>query len=237
METSENLNYGRHILEKFIANTPVKKVIDLGGGHGGDLSIVRQHHPDAELYAIESNVHYAHHLSSMNIHVHQLNLERSTLPFQNESFDLIIANQIFEHIKDIFWVLHEASRILKTGGIFYIGVPNLAALHNRILLSIGKQPSCIKSASAHVRGFTKPDLIDLLNTAWPNGYQLIQFSGSNFYPLPPMMAKIAASLFPTFAVTNFFIFKKTNNYHKQFIEFPVDLETNFYLGSKIHHEV
>lgn len=237
METNENLNYGRHILEEFIVNTPVKQVIDLGGGLGGDLSIVRKHHPDADLHAIESNVHYAHHLRSMNIQVHQLNLERSVLPFQNESFDLIIANQIFEHIKDIFWALHEASRILKTGGLFYIGIPNLAALHNRILLAIGKQPACIKNASAHVRGFTKADLINLLNTAWPHGYHLTQFHGSNFYPLPPMTAKIAASLFPMFAVTNFFIFKKINSYQKQFIEFPVDLETNFYLGNKVHHEV
>lgn len=65
----------------------------------------------------------------------QLNIERDPLPFADESVDIFMANQVLEHCKEIFWIFSEVSRCLKPGGCFIIGVPNLAALHNRLLLA------------------------------------------------------------------------------------------------------
>jgi SAM-dependent methyltransferase len=106
-----------------------------------------------------------------------------SFPFDDGSFDIIIANQILEHTIELFWIFHEITRVLKKGGgKLIIGVPNLASLHNRFLLSIGRQPTSIKSASAHIRGFTKPDMVCFVNTCWPGGYKLVKWGGSNFYP-------------------------------------------------------
>ena len=73
-----------------------------------------------------------------------------------------MANQILEHTKEIFWILDQVSTVLKEGGHFLLGVPNLASLHNRLLLAFGRQPSPIQNNSAHVRGYTKPDVLQLL---------------------------------------------------------------------------
>jgi hypothetical protein len=83
-----------------------------------------------------------------------------------------------------------------------------------------------------VRGFTRGDMIQLLDSPFPGGYKLVDFGGSNFYPFPPVLAQPLARLFPTMAWGIFFLFKKVKAYQGGYLKFPVDqkLETNFYLG-------
>ena len=231
-----NLNYGRHILERWIKPLNINAALDIGAGHGNDLQIVANNSPTAALAAVESNMHYANSLRSNGISVVECNLERSKLPYPDASFDLVIANQIFEHLKEIHWVLDQITRTLRVGGYFYLGVPNLASLHNRLLLLAGMQPTCIDNSSAHVRGFTKPDLIRMLQ-GWPKGYEMVSFAGSNFYPFPPPIARPLARAAPTFSATIFMLLRKNKSYNGEFLKTPEDMETNFFLGEKIHHVV
>jgi len=161
-----------------------------------------------------------------------LDIERGVFPFANESIDVVVANQILEHTKEIFWIFHEITRVLTVGGKLIIGVPNLASLHNRLLLLIGIQPTSIQNASAHVRGYTKYDLLRFLRNCFPDGYELKGFGGSNFYPFPPIIARPLARIFPNMAWGIFFMFEKQKPYQREFLDFPVTnrLETNFFLG-------
>ena len=180
-----SLNYGRHQIEKFFSE--IKKndfqiVLDIGAGHGDDLLIAKKNNEKAELHGIEIYEPYANELRRIGVTVHSLNIEKAKLPFSNQSVDVVIANQIMEHIKEVFWVLHEMSRTLKIGGNIMLGMPNLASFHNRLLLLFGEQPSTIQNNSAHVRGYTKKDILCLLNSCFPEGFELQLFGGSNFYP-------------------------------------------------------
>jgi SAM-dependent methyltransferase len=83
-----------------------------------------------------------------------VDLEAQPLPAARESYDIVICNQVFEHLKNIYQPITEIHRILKPGGIFVVSVPNMAALHNRILLGVGRQPSTTAIMGAHVRGYT-----------------------------------------------------------------------------------
>lgn len=229
-----SLNYGRHHIRRFCgAVNPVQKVLDLGAGHGDDLFLARQVHPRADLYAVEVYEPYAQELEAKSVTVLRLNIERDRLPFADEELDLIIANQVLEHTKELFWIFHEASRVLRIGGNFIVGVPNLAALHNRILLAMGRQPTPIKSNSAHVRGFTRQDLCAFVESVFPGGFALQQFGGSNFYPFPPAVAKPLATLLPNMAWGIFFRFEKKHAYAREFLDYPVSerLETNFFRGA------
>lgn len=232
-----SLNYGRHLISRFLSaanHKPMKVVLDIGAGWGSDLLLARTHNPAAELHAIEVYPEYQEGLKQKGISVHPLNIERDKFPFSDESIDVVIANQILEHVKEIFWIFHEATRVLRIGGSLIIGVPNLASLHNRLLLALGKQPTCIQNHSAHVRGYTKSDLLKFLNLCFPNGYDLVKFGGSNFYPFPPLIAKPLASLFPNMAWGIFLMFRKEQTYKNEFIIHPIahQLETNFYLGNE-----
>lgn len=230
-----SLNYGRHHIRRFLSSAePVRTVLDLGAGQGDDLQLSRIVHPGAARHAIEVCPGYALKLNEDGVSVHTGNIERDALPFADGSVDVVIANQVLEHVKEIFWIFHEISRVLPVGGNLIVGVPNLAALHNRILLAIGRQPTPLKNNSAHIRGFTKADLLQFLESCFPGGYRLMQFGGSNFYPFPPFVAKPLAHMFPTMAWGIFFLFEKKREYCKEFLEYPVRerLETNFYIGDE-----
>lgn len=215
------------------AAAPYNKVLDIGAGHGHDLLMARDVNPKAQLIGIEPYSPYVSELESKGIKVHSLNIERDRFPFSDGELDIVMANQILEHTKEVFWILDQISRSLRVGGHLLIGVPNLAALHNRILLALGIQPSPLKNNSAHVRGFTKGDMIRLLDSGYPGGYRLQGFGGSNFYPFPPLLARPLASSLPSMAWGIFFHFEKTKPYTGSYLKYPVDqqLETNFYVGT------
>ena len=231
----KSLNYGRPLIQGFLEKSmPTDAVVvDLGAGHGDDLELARRVSNSAKLCAVECWPPYVLELEARGVGVAPLNIERDKLPFENESVDVVIANQVLEHAKEIFWIFHEVSRVLKVGGVFIIGVPNLASLHNRLLLALGRQPTVIKNASAHVRGFTKQDLLNFANEPFHHGYEMIGYGGSNFYPFPPVVAKPLARIFPSMAWGLFMSLRKSRSYGGEYLKFPLEeqLETNFYLGS------
>jgi SAM-dependent methyltransferase len=228
-----SLNYGRRVVARFLAEAgPLANVLDLGAGWGDDLAAARRLHPGATLYGVETHAPAVLDLQSQGVHVLQCNLERDRLPLADASMDAVIQNQVLEHAKEVFWIIHEATRVLAVGGSMILGVPNLASLHNRVLLVAGRQPSVIKTLSAHVRGFTKPDLLGFLAGAFPGGFETADFAGSNFYPFPAPLARPLAALFPTLAWGMFFRLVKRRAYRGEFLDYLArnPLETNFYTG-------
>jgi SAM-dependent methyltransferase len=164
--------------------------------------------------------------------VHSINIERDAFPFADESMDVLMANQVLEHVKEIFWIFHQVSRSLRVGGHFVLGVPNLASLHNRVLLALGRQPTAIQIHSAHIRGYTKEGLMRFFNEVAPGLFELRGAGGSNFYPFPPFIAKPLAAIFPTMAWGCFLLLKKKRPYNNEFLQYaaPGKLETNFFVG-------
>jgi SAM-dependent methyltransferase len=228
------LNYGREVIEDFLRTlSPFSDVLDIGAGSGVDLAAARRQSPTANTHAIELFRPAIQHLKTEGATVHSIDIERDVYPFADESLDVVMSNQVLEHTKDIFWIFHETSRVLKVGGHLILGVPNIASLHSRIQLAIGQQPSAMQMRSAHVRGFTKPDVMKFLEACFPSGYALERFAGSNFYPFPPLMAKLLAAAFPSLSWAIFLLLRKTRSYDQEFLAYPIkaELETSFYLGA------
>lgn len=222
--------YGPHVVERFAGLlTDVRDVVDLGAGTGRDLRIVGRLHPDARLAAVEANPDNCRTLENLADEVHVLDLERDALPFPDESVDLVIANQILEHTKEIFWITSEISRTLRIGGHLLIGVPNVASLHNRVLLAFGRHPTTCKACSGHVRAFSKRDTLAFFEAPFSGGYELVAFAGSQFYPLPRKPSRIAARLAPSAAVGIFFLLRKRRAYAGEYAAYPAraHLETTY----------
>ena len=226
------LNYGREIVARFVAQVDTRIAVDLGPGAGEDIAAIRAAHPGARVVGLEAHAPYVERLRSLGVEVVACDIERDPFPFDAESVDLIVANQVFEHVKDVFWILHECTRVLRVGGSLVIGVPNLASFHNRVLLAVGHQPTSLANWSAHVRGYTRRDLIETIDKPFPGGFRLVDASGANFYPLPGALARQAARIWPEAAWAFFGRFEKSLPYAGSYLRWPVDqqLETSFYLG-------
>jgi SAM-dependent methyltransferase len=228
--------YGPRVIERFVRSlSAVESAVDLGAGLGRDLHIIRKAHPRSRLAAVEGGRQYAEGLRRLADEVHVLDIEHDALPFKTESLDLVISNQVLEHIKEVFWVFHEVSRSLRVGGRFLIGVPNVASLHNRVLLLFGIHPTQHKLCSAHVRPFSRRDTLRFLEACFPGGYVLEKFSGAQFYPFPVSLARPLARVFPTGAFSIFFLLRKVRAYRDEFATYPsrARLETNFWTGNVI----
>lgn len=231
---SHSESYGPHVIERFALSLPSPETcVDLGAGSGRDLAIVKNVHPSVRRIAVEGGHEYARGLEGKAEEVHVLDIERDVLPFTDESIDLFIANQVLEHTKEVFWIFHEVTRALKVGGHFIFGVPNVASLHNRVLLPFGVHPTQSKLCSGHVRCFSKRDTLRFLEAVFPGGYHLADFAGSQFYPLPARASRVAARLFPSAAVCIFFLVRKEKPYAREFATYPAKahFETNFWSGS------
>ncbi len=97
------------------------------------------------------------------------NLE-NRIPLDNESFDLVVAGEIIEHIYHAKNLLKEISRILKPNGHLILTTPNICSLANRIKMIFGKLPSNCASADefdpefgGHIRDFNLDLVRKLLN--------------------------------------------------------------------------
>lgn len=134
--------------------------LDIGAGHGDDLL----QHAGAERYAVECYPPNIAQLQAAGVAVVALDIERDMLPYPDRSFDVVIANQILEHTKELFWILSEVQRVLVPGGTFIMGVPKITALHNRLMLGIGLAPFTIKPLGPHVRGFVGGELRRFVET-------------------------------------------------------------------------
>lgn len=220
---TEDLNYGRKIIVDYCRRCAAVsesgecfRILDLGAGKGTDLlncmrsmaGKKQRGQINAELWALESYPPNVEILEKQGIKVRCFNIEKEKFPFGDESIDFIIMNQILEHTKEIFWIFSEISRVLKKEGGCIVGVPNLASMHNRIALLFGRQPTSIRALGPHVRGFTKRDFIDFIET---DGYFRVDyFRGSNFYPFPRKISSLLAKALPGQAVSIFWGIRRTS---------------------------
>ncbi len=225
--------YGPAVVPRYLRRLHgVNAVLDVGAGYGRDLGFAKSRCKGASLHAVECLPGNIAALESMGVASYACNIETDRLPFDDASIDLVIANQILEHTKELFWISHEITRVLKEGGHAIIGVPNIASLHNRLGLLFGKHPTQAKACSAHVRCFSKNDFLSFLRKGFPGGYELESFDGSQFYPFPRILARPLAKAFPSMAFSIFFLLRKTKPYTRSFLDYPLaaKLETNFKTG-------
>lgn len=147
--------------------------------------------------------------AARGIEVVRLDIERESFPWPEAAFDVVIMNQVLEHLKNVWWPMSEAHRVLKPGGTLIVSVPNLASLHNRLLLALGLQPSSIRTFGPHVRGFARSEFERFV--AHGGALRVEQSVGVGFYPLRGRWGNPLARLWPGASHTAVIRARKTSN--------------------------
>lgn len=177
--------FGRNPIE-----FPPRSLLDIGCGRGERTVRVAKYFgiSSSRVLGIEYNEEALKSCKNY-IHVLKLDLETGWLPCRDNSFDLVVCNQVLEHLKKYKKVIEEIIRVTKPDGYILIGIPNLAHLINRFYLLFGIQPMCIHLNGSHVRGFTHKDFKKLLKSY--SDIHLIDSEGAVLYPLPYFVARSA----------------------------------------------
>jgi SAM-dependent methyltransferase len=112
----------------------------------------------------------------------QIDVETATFPAADGHFDLVIWNRELVTVKNVGPALREVHRVLRPEGMLLVAVPNLAALHNRLLLLAGRQPSTLHIDNGdHIRGFVIPSMTRFLERDL--GFQVLGITGVGLAPI------------------------------------------------------
>jgi SAM-dependent methyltransferase len=122
------------------------RILDVGSGMGDAKRFLDQLPAKPRWTGIEINPKRAQMCRALGYEpvIGALDLEEDPLPFADESFDLVIASHVLEHLEQAEWALQEWYRVLAPGGVLILGVPMhlppvawLARLKYRLL---GRRP-------------------------------------------------------------------------------------------------
>lgn len=112
-------------------------------------------------------------ISTFNLKIHQCDIEHNKLPFSSNSFDIILFNEVFEHLRiNPIYTLEEIYRVLKPNGTLLLSTPNLLSFKGWLsLLLHGKPPGNIYyeylklrtiGHMGHVREYTSKEVSEFL---------------------------------------------------------------------------
>ena len=111
------------------------KILDLGSGEGGTSKVFSQNNFvvsfDLSLDRLQrqkDSPGFAFEMTEAKL----VNGDAIQLPFLENSFDLIIIQDVIEHLNDTQFFYEEIKRILKQNGTIYLSTPNRLSLFNFI---------------------------------------------------------------------------------------------------------
>jgi SAM-dependent methyltransferase len=143
------------------------------------------------------------------IEVARVDLEAERLPWPDASVDVVVCNQVLEHLKNIWLPMAEMHRVLRPGGHAILSVPNLASLHNRVLLGLGRQPTSIFVFGPHVRGYAFHEFCALVERG--GAYEIERRLTAGFYPLRSSWSRPLSALWRGAGHTTIVVARKVSS--------------------------
>lgn len=217
------LNNTENILS-FLHSSSTAKVLDVGCGDGEKTMLFKDKIRCQEIMGIDGVQGRLAIAKGRGVTIVYGNLEkRWQLP--TKYFDVVVSNQVIEHVVDVDHFIAEIYRILKPKGYCVISTENLSSWHNIIALVLGVQdfshhilkrkhvsnPFSIhygeKTATWSAKGNSGVDdaayphvkiltYRSLIRICEEYGFIFEQGKGSGYYPLWGTMGRIASRIDP-----------------------------------------
>ncbi|MEM1554495.1 MAG: class I SAM-dependent methyltransferase [Thermoproteota archaeon] len=117
------------------------KVIDLGCGNGNFTLKVKEKIGCKSISGLDIHKPALEEAKKKSIKVIEWDLNNFPYPFKDEEFDIVVSNQVIEHLFFPIRFLKEVYRILKPHGYAVISTENLASWDNIFSLILGYTPT------------------------------------------------------------------------------------------------
>ena len=121
----------------YLRANPGQRVLEMGYGGNG---IIKSLAPLAERYAVVDIIdRLAGQPQPDNLTLHIANLD-NRFPFEDASFDVVVAMMVIEHLYDPFHAFAELARVAKPGAAIFVNLPNVGSIRCRLDLLRGHLP-------------------------------------------------------------------------------------------------
>jgi SAM-dependent methyltransferase len=172
----ERYNALYHFISPYIDHN--SRILDVGCAMGGFLDYLNQKGVN-NLAGIDLIENFVKHVKQKGKYDIKLGSAES-IPFGDNSFDVLIVNQVIEHMIDPSKIFKEAKRILVKGGIIYLGVPDASRYEDTC--SFDFYWLLIRD---HIHHF---DIKHLNLLAKLEGFELLYFSNNDYLALSAELA-------------------------------------------------
>lgn len=184
------------------------RLLDIGC-NDGKFTIKMSNKSNCSPHGIEINENLARKAVENEVSV-QIADANKTLPFEDDYFDIIVSNQVLEHLNNVDGFFREIHRILKDNGQVIISTTNIASLHNLAMIFLGMQPISFHASEiqvgnplfgtktdGHKQIFTTPALKDL---AEYHGFEVIKIFGTGHYFVPNFISNLFSRISPRYSI-------------------------------------
>lgn len=160
---SEMFQRRLNILERFSRKRGKLIILDVGSSGGAFLKETNERGWSS--FGIEPS---SACFSSKFELVRNVQAEAENIPFADDSFDIVHANHVFEHLANPHNAAQEVNRVLKPGGVLFLEVPNqldnIMFLRDKLFNRVPQRKRAIRSIH-HLFFFSKKTIIKLLKEA------------------------------------------------------------------------
>jgi SAM-dependent methyltransferase len=136
---------------------PGRRVLDLGCRDG---ALTQAYVEGNEVVGVDADHDALAEAAKLGVETHWADLDEP-LPFESESFDVVVAGELLEHLRDPTRFASEVRRVLRPGGTFVASVPNAFRLKNRLRFLAGRKP---ESDPTHLHMFSPDEVRTLLSS-------------------------------------------------------------------------
>ena len=156
---------------------------------------------------------FATAIASLGLDVRRCDVETEAVPFAAETFDAVLFNELFEHLRiNPIFTLREVLRVLKPRGVLLLSTPNLRSfrgIRNLLLRNQGHAASAgvyeqyekleTLGHMGHVREYTTREVADFLSRI---GFRVdkVVFRGGHGRGVVGMAERLAPALRPFFTL-------------------------------------
>jgi SAM-dependent methyltransferase len=179
--------------------TSPQRVLDLGCGDGGITELIARKASGHHVVGMDWAMNGTGQARRRGVHAVCAAIDGVNLPFASGSLDVVMFNEVIEHLVDTDAAICEIRRVLRPGGRLLLSTPNLAAWFNRGMLLFGGQPVFSEvslrgvfgrpgsQVVGHLRLFTKRALTGFLGAY---GFRDIVVRGAAYHDVPKGLAPI-----------------------------------------------
>ena len=135
---------------------PGRNVLDLGCRDG---ALTQTYAGGNEIVGVDADREALAEAQKLGIETRWADLD-DALPFDGGTFDVVVAGELLEHLRDPRRVVSEVLRVLRPDGTFVGSVPNAYRLKNRLRFVLGQKP---EDDPTHLQMFSPNDIRALLD--------------------------------------------------------------------------
>ena len=167
----------REVLFERYVGGPGNRVLDLGCRDG---ALTRVYVEGNDVVGVDADREALAAAAGLGIETHWADLDQP-LDFPDASFDVVVAGELLEHLRDPAPLVAEVRRVLQPGGTFVASVPNAYRLKRRLLFLLGRPPD---DDPTHLQMFSPSDVRALL-AAFEEPH--LHFVAGRLVPLHPRL--------------------------------------------------